>query len=262
MWSKEHKNYIKNNKKKKILINLIRILIVVVFLITWQALINLEILNSFILSSPLNIFKTFISLIKSNNLIQHINITLYETLVSFLLATFIGIFVASILWFNNFVAKIFDPFLTVLNSLPKVSLGPIIIIWFGANTTSIIVMALLISTMTSIISIYQGFKEVSPNKITLMRSLNANKIQIFFKLILPANYSNIISILKINISMSLIGVIMGELLVSKKGIGYLIMYGSQVFNLDLVMTGIILLAIISVIIYYLILYLEKKLIKN
>ncbi len=262
MSSKEHKKYLSKIKKQKLLINIIRISIVLIFLISWQLLVDLDILNSFILSSPVKILKTFISLIKSNNLLKHINITLYETLISFLLSTCIGIFVASILWISNFAAKIFDPFLTVLNSLPKVSLGPIIIIWFGANTNSIIVMALLISAITSIISIYQGFKEVSPNKITLMKSFNANKIQIFLKLILPANYSNIISILKINISMSLIGVIMGELLVSKKGIGYLIMYGSQVFNLDLVMTGIILLAIISVIIYYLILYLEKKLIKN
>ena len=262
MLSKNHKNYLKKIRNQKILINLIRVLLVILFLIGWQLLIDFNILNSFILSSPLNILETFISLYKSNNLFGHIGITVYETLISFLLATFIGILVASILWLNSFIAKIFDPFLTVLNSLPKVSLGPIIIIWFGANTNSIIVMALLISTITSIISIYQGFKEVPLNKITLMKSLGANKFQIFFKLILPANYSNIISILKINISMCLIGVIMGELLVSKKGIGYLIMYGSQVFNLDLVMTGIILLAIISVIIYYAILFLEKKLIKN
>ena len=161
------------------------------------------------------------------------------------------------------MATIFEiPGLTILNSLPKVSLGPIIIIWFGANVKSIIIMALLISVMNSVISIFQGFKEVDNYKITLMQSLGANKFQIFFKLILPANYSNIISTLKINISMSLIGVIMGELLVSKKGIGYLIMYGSQVFNLDLVMTGIILLGIISAIIYYLILFIEKKLVQN
>ena len=188
--------------------------------------------------------------------------TFDEVLICFVLTTLVGVFVASILWLNKILAKIFDPFLTILNSLPKVSLGPIIIIWFGANVKSIIIMALLISVMNSVISIFQGFKEVDNYKITLMQSLGANKSQIFFKLILPANYSNIISTLKINISMSLIGVIMGELLVSKKGIGYLIMYGSQVFNLDLVMTGIILLGIISAIIYYLILFIEKKLVQN
>lgn len=260
--SNEHINYIKKRKKEKLIINFSRIFIVVIFISVWQILVNLDILNSFILSSPINIVNTFISLIKSNNFFDHIFITIYETFIAFLLATILGIFFASILWASKRLAKIVDPFLTILNSLPKVSLGPIIIIWFGANTKSIIIMALLITIMTSIISIYQGFNKVDNNLITLMQSFKANKKQIFFKLILPYNYSNIISTLKINIGLSLIGVIMGELLVSKKGIGYLIMYGSQVFNLNLVMSGIILLGIISAIIYYLILILEKKLIKQ
>lgn len=262
MFSDEHIKFLKKLRIEKFIVLLFRFLIVFIFLFLWQLLVNLNVLNSFILSSPLNVVKTLISLFKTNTLFEHIFVTLYEVLICFVLTTLVGVLAASILWLNKILAKIFDPFLTILNSLPKVSLGPIIIIWFGANVKSIIIMALLISIMNSIISIFQGFKEVDNYKITLMQSLGANKFQIFFKLILPANYSNIISTLKINISMSLIGVIMGELLVSKKGIGYLIMYGSQVFNLDLVMTGIILLSIISAIIYYLILFIEKKLVQN
>ena len=261
MFSNEHQKYLKKYKKSKRIIFISRFLIIILFLFGWQLLVNLNILNGFIFSSPINIFNTLIMLIKTHNLFSHIWITIYETLLSFLLATFLGILFASFLWLSKTVAKIVDPFLTILNSLPKVSLGPIIIIWFGANIKSIIIMAILITVMTSTISIYQGFKEIDKNLLILMKSLNANKLQMFFKLILPVNYQNIISTLKINISLSLIGVIMGELLVSKKGIGYLIMYGSQIFNLNLVMTGIILLAIISAIIYYLILLLEKKLIK-
>lgn len=260
MYSDEHKKYIKYLKKQKRLIFLSRVTIIILLIGLWQLMANFNIINTFITSSPLNIVKTTIFLIKSHNLFNHIFITIYESLIAFLLATILGILLASLLWSSDTIAKIFDPFLTVINSLPKVSLGPIIIIWFGANIKSIIIMALLITLMTSTISIYQGFKEVDKNLITLMKSLKANKKQIFFKLILPSNYPNIISTLKINISLSLIGVIMGELLVSKQGIGYLIMYGSQVFNLNLVMTGIILLAFISAIIYYLILLLEKKLI--
>ena len=261
MYSNEHLVYLKETRKTKILVVLARILIVTAFILTWQLLASFNVINDFIFSSPINVFKTFLSVLKTNNLFEHIFITLYETLIAFLLATFLGILFSSILWLSKTLAKIVDPFLTVLNSLPKVSLGPIIIIWFGANIKSIIIMALLITLMTSTISIYQGFKEVDNNLIILMKSLNASKYQIFSKLILPASYPNIISTLKINISLSLIGVIMGELLVSKKGIGYLIMYGSQVFNLNLVMTGIIILAILSAIVYYLILLLEKKLIK-
>ena len=251
MYSEEHLKYIKNLN-----------LIVISFLGLWQLLISLKVINSFIFSSPINIFNTIISLIKNNNFFTHIYITIYEVLLSFIFTTILSIIIASFLWLSNRLSKILDPFLTIFNSLPKVSLGPIIIIWFGSNIKSIIIMAILITLMTSIISIYQGFKEVDNNLIVLMKSLKASKKQIFFKLILPSNYSNIINTLKINISLSLIGVIMGELLVSKKGIGYLIMYGSQVFNLNLVMTGIILLSLVSTLIYYLIIIIEKKLIND
>lgn len=262
MYSEEHLRYIKNLKKEKIIIFIFRLLIVISFLGLWQLLVSLKVINSFIFSSPINIFNTIISLIKNNNFFTHIYITIYEVLLSFIFTTILSIIIASFLWLSNRLSKILDPFLTIFNSLPKVSLGPIIIIWFGSNIKSIIIMAILITLMTSIISIYQGFKEVDNNLIVLMKSLKASKKQIFFKLILPSNYSNIINTLKINISLSLIGVIMGELLVSKKGIGYLIMYGSQVFNLNLVMTGIILLSLVSTFIYYLIIIIEKKLIND
>ncbi len=151
-----------------------------------------------------------------------------------------------------------DPYLTILNSLPKIALGPIIIIWVGAKVSSIIIMALLISLIVAIINIYEGFINTDILKISMLKSFKASKLQIFFKLILPNSISNIINVIKVNISMSLIGVIMGEFLVSKEGIGYLITYGSQVFNLDLVMTGILLLCIIATIMYYLINLIAKK----
>ena len=180
----------------------------------------------------------------------------------FYLGTLIGLFIATLMWWSSFFAKVIDPYLTVLNSLPKVALGPIIIIWAGAGMNSIILMALLISVIVTIISVYQGFINTDPIKIKLMKSFKATKSQIYFKLLLPNSLPTIISALKINVSMSLIGVIMGEFLVSKEGIGYLIMYGSQVFNLDLVITGIIILCVVAVLMYYIILYIEKKLVKS
>ena len=167
--------------------------------------------------------------------------------------------IATILWWNNYLFKIFDPYLTILNSLPKVALGPIIIIWCGSGIKSIIIMALLISVIITIINISTCFNEIDENKIKLFKSFKATKSQLFFKLILPSSLNSIISSLKINISLTLIGVIMGEFLVSKKGIGYLILYGSQIFNLNLVMTGIIVLCFVATIMYYIVLYLEKKL---
>ena len=170
--------------------------------------------------------KTIISLYKDNNLFNNIWTTIYETIISFGIGTIIGIVTAIILWWNNFIYKVVDPYLTVLNSLPKIALGPIIIIFFGANIKSIIIMALLISVIVTIITVYNGFISTDKNRINLLKSFSASKYQIFKMVILPSSYSTIISSLKINISMTLIGVIMGEFLVSKKGIGYLINYGS------------------------------------
>lgn len=261
MKSKGYKKYLLKEKTNKYLILLSQLLILIFLIILWQTLANKEIINTFITSSPKNVLSTIINLYKTNDLFHHIWITSYETIISFTLGTIIGIVIAILLWFNKFIYKVFDPYLTILNSLPKVSLGPILIIWVGANTKSIIVMALLISVIITIITVYNGFISTDNNKIKLLKSFNASKLQILKHLILPSNYPTIISSLKINISMSLIGVIMGELLVSKEGIGYLIMYGSQVFNLDLVITGIIILMITSYIMYLIINYLEKILVK-
>ena len=184
-------------------------------------------------------------------------VTLYETVVSFLIVTILSLLVSTLLWFSRRLAKILDPYLTVLNSLPKVALGPLIIIWVGASTNSIIFMALLISLFLSIINVYHNFKETNINYITLLRSLGASKLQIFTKAVIPSNLSNIINNLKINVSMCYIGVIMGELLVSKKGLGYLIMYGTQVFNIDLVIASVIVLGVLAFLFYYLICLLEK-----
>ena len=163
---------------------------------------------------------------------------------------------------SPFFSKVIDPYLTILNSLPKVALGPIIIIWAGAGMKSIIIMALLISLIITIVTVYGGFQNTDQTKIKLLKSLKASKYQILKILILPNSYPTIISSLKINISMSLIGVIMGEFLVSKEGIGYLIIYGSQVFNLNLVITGILILVIVSYLMYLAVSYIEKLLIRD
>lgn len=261
-YSKEHKLFLRKRKRQKFFIIFCQILLVSIFLIVWELAARLGAINTFLSSSPSRVYTTFVSLLKQNNLWKHVWVTVYETLVSFTLASVIGFIIASILWWNKVIAKIIDPYLTVLNSLPKVALGPLIIIWVGANTNSIIFMALLISTFITIINIYQGFISTDHYFITLMRTFNAKKYQIFGKLIVPSNKNNLINCLKVNISMSLIGVIMGELLVSKEGLGYLIMYGSQVFNINLVITSVVLLAIVSYVMYEIIVFIEKKTVKN
>ena len=257
MHSKEYKEYLKKKKIRGILIHVTQILILLFLIFIWEYLSNKNIINAFIYSSPSKIIKTIIDLYNSKKLFNHIWITGYEVIISFSLATFLGTLIAIILWYSKFLYKVIEPYLTVLNSLPKVALGPIIIIWFGAGIKSIIFMALLISLIITIINVYEGFNNTNINKIKLMKTLGAKKYQIYFKLILPNSISNIMSTLKINISMSLIGVIMGEFLVSKKGIGYLILYGSQVFNLSLVISGIFVLCTVAALMYYIVSLVES-----
>lgn len=261
MHSIEHKKYLKKRKKENFFIIICQISIILIFILLWQILANMNIINTFIFSSPKKILDTIINLYKQKKLFNNIWVTVYETFLSFSIATILGIIIATILWWNKKVQKIIEPYLTILNSLPKVALGPIIIIWFGSGIKSIIFMALLISLIITIINIFEGFNNTNINKINLMKTMGAKKYQIYFKLVLPNSLKNIISTLKINVSMSLIGVIMGEFLVSKKGIGYLILYGSQVFNLSLVISGIFILCIVAAIMYYLVSLLEKYIIK-
>lgn len=260
--SPEQQIFLKKIKTKKILIFITQIFLGITFIIGWELLSTHEIINSFIFSSPSKIISCLIELINQKNLFNHILVTTNEVLISFILGSLISFILAIVFYMIPTSKKIFDPYITMLNSLPKVALGPIIIIWMGANSKSIIVMALLINLIVSLVGFYNGFINTDMYKIKLLKTLKANKLQLLTKLIIPANLENIMSTLKLNISMSLIGVIMGEFLVSKEGIGYLILYGTQVFNLNLVMTGIFILIILSFIFYKTITTIEKIVLKK
>ena len=260
--SPNQKKYLLVYKRKKVLILLWQLAIVGIFLLLWQIMSDKNVINPFIFSSPTRVISIIWELIQNNNLFNHIWVTLYETLLAFLISVGISLFLAILLYLFEPFYKICDPFLTCLNSLPKVALGPMIIIVFGANTNSIIAMAVLINVIVSTLVITGGFYETDGVRVKLMKSFKANRFQLLWYLVIPHSYKNIVSSLKLSISMSLIGVITGEFLVSKAGIGYLIIYGTQVFNLNLVISGIILLIIISYVLYMLVCLLEKILIKN
>ena len=205
--STKQKNYLKKIKHNNRIIILIQILIIVTFFFFWELLSNKNIINPFIFSKPTLIIKTIKNLFLNYNLINHILTTLYELIIAFFLGIFLGFIIALLLYNFKMLSKIIEPFLTMLNSLPKVALGPIIIIWVGANTKSIIVMALLINLIVSIITIYNGFISTDNNKIKLLKTFKAKKSQIIFKLIIPNSFVTLISSLKLNISMSLIGLL-------------------------------------------------------
>lgn len=206
MYNDEHRKYLKKLRLNKFLVHMFQLLIVMIFLFLWEYLSSNNIINSFIYSSPSKAINTIYGLYLGGNLFNHIWVTVYETFISFSLATILGTVIAIILWYSEFLFKVLDPYLTVINSLPKVALGPIIIIIFGANINSIIIMALLISLIVTISNVYNGFINTDKNKIKLLRSFKASKWQILRYLIIPSNYHVIVNSLKINVSMSLIGI--------------------------------------------------------
>jgi len=260
--SKEQVAFIKQYKLKKRLILLGQILIVILFFISWELLSKYNIINPFIFSSPSKVFNTILGLYKDHNLFNHIWVSVYETLIAFGIGLFISLIISILLYLYNGFYKLVDPFLTILNSLPKVALGPMIIIVAGANIRSVIVMAILINVIVTTIVITNGFYNTDKVKLKLMHSFGANKYQILRYLVIPNSYNNIISSFKLGISMSMIGVISGEFLVSQAGLGYLIIYGTQVFNLNIVMSGIVILVIMSFLLYGLIHFFEKRIVSK
>ena len=245
----------KLNNKNFIL--LMQSLVIILFIGLWELFSRLKIINSFLISSPSEIIMLTFEYLKNGNLLEHIQISLIETTLGLIIGTALGIICAILLWFFPLLVKIFDPFLVMLNALPKTAIAPILIIWAGTGMKGIIVVSISLSLAITIISGINYFINIDANKYKMMKILNANKIQILFKLVLPSNVGNIFNIIKINIGLSWIGVIVGEFLVSRSGIGYLVIYGSQVFRMDIVMMGVLILCLLSLIMYLVLNIIEK-----
>ncbi len=259
--SAEHLAYLKGLKRRHTFVVSTRYAILVLFLILWEVGARLHWIDSFITSSPSRVLATVSSLYQEGTLWMHIGVTLYETVVSFILGTLLGIVIAVLLWWSPTTNKVLDPYLVVFNALPKIALGPILIVWIGASASSIIAMGLLISLIITILTVLTGFNEISEEKQMFMRTLGATRMQIFTMAVLPASVPTMMSALKLSVGMSWVGVIVGEYLVSKAGLGYLIVYGGQVFQLDLVMASILVLCALAAMMYYVVAYFEKKLIR-
>ncbi len=255
--SEEHRLYLKKAKIRKLVIRITQFGVLILLLGLWELSAYLEWADPFITSSPSRVAKSIASLYSSGELFTHSFASLWETVVSFLLSTALGTLIAVALWWNDFLRRVTEPYVVVLNSLPKIALGPLIIIWVGAGKAAIITMALMISLIITVISALQSFNSVDSEKIDLLRSMGANKRQIFLKLVLPQNIPNILSILKINVGLSWVGTIMGEYLVSREGLGYLLVYGGQVFRLDLVMASTVILSVLATVMYLAVQLLEK-----
>ena len=252
--------YLKLIKQKNTTVKTAQIFIVVTFLALWEYCAYKQWIDPFILSSPSRMIKMFILMARSD-LCLHILYTVCETLVGFALGVAIGFFIAVGLWYSDFAHRVAAPFLAVANSLPKIALGPVIIVWAGAGVGAIITMAVAISLIVTVMELSHGFYTTDKNMVVTVQSFGADKYEIFKKVVLPANIPIFFQSLKVNMGLSLVGVIAGEFLVSKAGLGYLIVYAGQVFKMDLVMMSVVLLGFIAFALYAAINGLEKLAVK-
>ena len=250
--------FIKEYKKEQIIISFARILLFVGFIIIWEVLSYFKIIDSFFFSSPSGIVLLFIDMCKNFEIFIHTGITLYETLLSFVIVNAFSILIAILLLSFHSLSKITEPYLVILNSLPKSALAPLIIVWLGTGSKTIIVAGISVAVFGSIINLYTGFLQVDKEKLKLIRTLGGNKKDELLKVIVPSSIHIIISNMKVNIGLSLVGVIIGEFLAARCGLGYLIIYGSQIFKLDLLILSIIILCIIALLLYKSIDFIEKR----
>lgn len=256
--SPEQAAFLRKQRNDRLQIRTIQWMLFAIFLISWELASDFGCINSFIFCSPSIIGSCFIQMLRDGMLFQHIGITLLETIISFCIVILVSILIAIALWWNPKLSKIVEPYMVILNSLPKSALAPILIVWLGANYKTIIVCAISVAIFGSILNIYTGFITVEPDKLKLIQTLGGNRMDCLRLVVIPASLENILSIMKVNIGLCLVGVIIGEFLAARAGLGYLIIYGSQVFKMDWVLLGIILLCIIAMILYLVLQKIEKK----
>lgn len=252
-----HQSFQKRETKRTIAVRALQLLLLVLFFTLWEIASRNDWIDPLLFSSPSSIFHLLIEKWQDHSLWPHIYTTLLETCLGFILGTLLGTCIATFLWWSPFIARVLDPYLVVLNAMPKVALGPIIIVIFGPNISSAVAMGVIISIIVTILVIYSAFQEVDTNYIKVMQTFGANKWQCYKQVILPASFPAIISTLKVNVGLSWVGVIFGELLISKEGLGYLISYGFQVFNFTLVLLSVLLTCILATLMYVLVAAFEK-----
>lgn len=257
--SRIHRNYLRQQRKQTVSVIVTQLVLFVIFLVLWEWLARIGVINVLLFSYPSKVWLLFWQQLTDGSILPHIGLTVVETVIGFLLGTFLGTLMAIVIWWSPFLARVLDPYLVVANSMPKVALGPLLIVGLGPGLLSIVAMACAISVIITTITIYTSFKEVNSNYIKVVRTLGGNKWQTFTLVILPATIPSIVSTLKVNVGLSWVGVIVGEFLVSKQGLGYLIIYGFQVFNFTLVMVSVAIIAVVATLMYQGVAILERKL---
>jgi NitT/TauT family transport system permease protein len=256
--SERHARFLRQLRLRETWVIGVQFLVLLIFLGLWQGAASLRIIDPFITSQPTAVAQKLLEMVDDGSIGYHVAITVMETLAGFVLGTIIGIAIAALLWWWDFLSDVADPYIVVLNATPKMALGPIFIIWLGASMSAVIALAISISLFVTILSVYSAFRQTDPEKLVVVRSFGASKWQQFSKVVFPSAVPTIVATLKVNIGLSLIGAIVGEFLAANAGLGYLIIYGQNIFNMSLVMTSLVILTIIAGVMYYVVSICERR----
>ena len=250
--SAQYREWLRSERRSRIAVRAAQLTILVVFLALWEILPRTQVINPFLTSYPSALWPTFLDLLKETpqqaSILSHTWATVLATVIGFTAAMVLGTIIAAALWWWSGLYKVLDPYLVVANAMPKTAFVPIFYLWLGASL-SIYGMSLAISLFITILMIYNGFQGIDPNKVKLVQTFGANKRQILAKVVLPGSVPTLIAALKVNAGLSLVGVVVGEFQSANLGLGYLIQYGSQIFKMNIVMTAITILAIVSSLMY-------------
>ena len=256
--SMSQEQYLRCLHRRQTRILAFRLLLSVAFLALWESAVRLHWIDGFIFSSPSRVVRTFVGMWQDGSIFRHTGVTLCETLLSFAIVVVLGIGAALLLWYSAGLSEVLEPYLVVLNSLPKSALAPLLIVWLGANVRTIIVAGMSVAIFGSIINLYTGFREADPEKLKLIRTLGGTKKDELTKIVLPSSVPLILSVMKVNIGLCLVGVIIGEFIGARQGLGYLIIYGSQTFKLTWVLMSIVILCVIAMGLYAILDFIEKR----
>ncbi|WP_019534178.1 ABC transporter permease [Paenibacillus ginsengihumi] len=257
-----YRQYRAQERVRTFWVRLTQFSLLALFFALWEAAARLQWIDGLLFSSPSRVAQLLLEKWQDGTLLVHIRVTLWETVVGFVLGTLLGTAIAALIWWSPFLSRVLDPYIVVLNALPKVALGPLFIVALGPGVLAIIATTLSLTVIITILVVYTSFREVDPNYVKVVRIFGGNRRAVFVKAILPASYPTIVSTLKVNVGLSWVGVIVGEFLVSKEGLGYLIIYGFQVFNFTLVIGSVLIIAIAAALMYQAVAYLEKRLVSH
>jgi len=240
--------------------SLLQALAVIGFFAAWEVGVRIGWVSAFLVGSPLGIFTIGWKMIVSGELLSDTWFTLFEAILGFVIGTIAGSLLGLALWYSVFVARLVEPFIVAINSVPKIALAPIIILWFGTGLVSKVALAVSLTALVALIAAYQAAKDADTDLQALLISMGANKHQIFYKAVVPSTIPSIIATFRINIGFGLVGAVVGEFISSQHGLGHLIYNASSFYDLNTVWVGLFALMLVGFALYYVIDLIERMLI--